>query len=211
MRSTLLTTLRYRGLSLRYWLDDHTVPLTILSLLLIVAGGAQLTRALTSAPTTAPIILVATPTLAPLPVASRSTGLPRAATAYDEPDGRVLGALDEGRGYTVLARFGSEWLQLDAGSGPVWVRAREAGLSVNAALADLTPPAVPAVVYVERPAPAPSVVYVQPAPAPESAPASVDLQVLNQQQIAPPLPGQAPASECVTAPDGGGTTCSGTW
>lgn len=118
-----------------------------------------------------PIIIVATalaempPTAVP-PVAQVAAlppnALRRAVVAYGAPDASTaIGAIESGRTYAVLARYGADWLQADvAGSGVVWLKADQL-LDLPAGLADLEPP--PAPVVVERP------IYVavqQPARAP---------------------------------------------
>jgi hypothetical protein len=66
-----------------------------------------------------PIVIIASPlpvqppTAVPLQVAAvLPNTLRRAAVAYDAPAGNVLGAIEQGRVYQVLARFGADWLQL---------------------------------------------------------------------------------------------------
>lgn len=175
----LRATWHRAGDALAATLHAHRDGLIYLSLLSVIAGAAWFARAwpglsLAWERTTAPdpIVLIATPTPSlprlPAPAAPAPAGptLPRATVAYAAPGGAVLGGLEPGRAYAVLARYGAAWLQIDAGSGPVWVAASDAGLTVDAALADLAPPPAPQVVVVERPAPAPQVVSVQqPAPA----------------------------------------------
>lgn len=164
----MITALKYYRLNLKWWLEDNATPLLVVGLLLLATGGAMLVRA--ALPTRpAAVIVRATPALATLaPTATPVGGLPRGAIAYDEPGGRALGALDAGRAYVVLARYAGEWVQLDAGSGPVWVRGSEAGLVVDAALADLQPQPTAQVVIVAEVRE--QVVYV-PAPAPQPLPA----------------------------------------
>jgi hypothetical protein len=77
-------------------------------------------------PTPAPVILLATPLSAtPIPTITSSAEprLARAVVAYAAPDGKVLGAIEPGRGYALLARSGTAWVQLAIeGSATVWVR-----------------------------------------------------------------------------------------
>ena len=70
-----------------------------------------------------------TPTLGvPAVKAPQTPRLEKAVIAYDAPDGSELGALEPGRSYTVVARYGAAWAQLDApGSGLVWVKAVDIG------------------------------------------------------------------------------------
>jgi hypothetical protein len=155
--TSVLTSLRYFRLRLRWALDDNRISIVAFAVLLIAAGAVSLGRTLTArqaAP--APVVLIATPTLgllptdAPLAVANVGPVLPRAAVAYAAPGGLVLGGLEPGRSYVPLARYGASWLQVDAGSGPVWVLASEAGLTIDAALADLQPQPTAVVVVVRE-------------------------------------------------------------
>jgi hypothetical protein len=159
--------------------------------LLIAAGVMSLGRTLSARAQTepAPIVLIATPTLgllpadAPLAVANVAT-LPRAVVAFhDYQRSETATALEQGRPYSVIGRASFEWLLLEVGSGaPVWVRAGDAGLVVDAALVDYAPLPTPV------PAPAPQIVVVQqqaPAPA-EPAPAVPQAApVVIEQQGAP--------------------------
>jgi hypothetical protein len=102
-----------------------------------------------------PVIIIATSAPAPTaaPVQQVAAVLPNAlrgaVVAYDSPNGSVLGAIEAGRPYQLLARYGAEWLQADvAGSGVVWLKADQV-LNLPEGLADLQPP--PAPVVVERP------------------------------------------------------------
>lgn len=112
-----------------------------------------------------PVQIVATPTLGP---AAQTGGLARAIIAYDAPDGNAIGGIEPGRTYTVVARSGIGWLQLDVdGSGLVWTPADQVDGVDMSALADLEPPTpapAPAPVVAEQPAP---VVISQPAAAQE--------------------------------------------
>lgn len=140
----------------------------------------------------APPALAATPPLPIIMIATAPAGAPatppppdrvaavlphtlaRAVVAYDAPDGRVIGAIDQGHAYRVVARYGADWLQADvAGSGVVWLRAADL-FDLPSDLADMQPPPAPTVVYVPGapqqlapPAPAPS---YQVDSAPPSAP-----------------------------------------
>jgi hypothetical protein len=69
-----------------------------------------------------------------------------------------MGAIEQGRIYSVLARWGADWLQADvAGSGVVWLKAEQV-LDLPAGLANLEPTQAPVVVerpiYVTAPMPA---------------------------------------------------------
>jgi hypothetical protein len=83
-----------------------------------------------------PIIIIASPLLVQPPTAvpaaqvadiSRANLLPRAVVAYDSPSGQVLGAIEAGRPYRVVAASaGALWLQADVtGSGLIWIRTAE--------------------------------------------------------------------------------------
>lgn len=163
-------------------------PLALLAVLLIVpiiglALGTSLYRsigapAVASVPTprlpiiivaTAPAVVPPTPVAAQLVKAQLPGGLARAVVAYDAPNGNVIGAIEAGRAYQVLARYGVDWLQADVtGSGVVWLKADQV-LDLPSNLADLAPPPAPAVVYVSAPAAPPAaapVVDAVPTPAP---------------------------------------------
>jgi hypothetical protein len=135
-----------------------------------LVGKVRSEHATVVQPTPGLIILIATqaavvvPTAAPIQVAAVAPNtLRRAVVAYDSPNGNVIGAIEQGRAYTVLARFGSDWLQADVvGSGAVWLKADQV-LDLPADLVDLAPTAAPVIVYqpVYQPA------YAAPTPAPE--------------------------------------------
>src|SRR4051812_25779904 len=85
-------------------------------------GRLQLSSAgASAAPTQAAIIIIASPLpwIPPtaVPQAQVAAMLPntlrRAVVAYDAPGGNVIGAIEQGRAYTILARFGVDWLQID--------------------------------------------------------------------------------------------------
>jgi hypothetical protein len=177
---------------LRIWAEDNGSAIVIFAVLLIAAGAMSLGRTL-QAGETAPqtVVLIATPTLglldpepAPLIVANVAT-LSRAVIAYhDYQRPETATPLDAGRAYTVVGRAGFEWLLLDVGSGaPVWVRAFDAGLIVDGAVADLAPPPAP---------PAPAVVVVR-----EVQQQTVYVPV---QQEAPPVYSTAGAEHPVAQP-----------
>jgi hypothetical protein len=131
---------------------------------------------------------------------SRSTepALTRAVVAFDAPDGQVLGAIEGGRRYRVLARSGLSWAQLDVdGSGAVWVRLAE--LDALAGALDLATPV---------PTPPPQVRYITSLPAPAPPPAAdaapaVDAAPAADPEQPPPLPpGSPPGSSWSKTTDG---------
>jgi hypothetical protein len=144
--TSVLTSLRYFRLRLRWALDDNRISIVVFAVLLIAAGATNLGRAFSARQQAAPVVLIATPTLglplidAPLAVANVAT-LPRAVVAFhDYQRSETATALEEGRPYQVIGRASFEWLLLEVGSGaPVWVRAAAAGLVVDAALVDYAP------------------------------------------------------------------------
>jgi hypothetical protein len=185
--TSLQTSVRYYALRLRWALSDNRPAIVAFALLLIASGVVSLGRILGTRAQAepAPIILLATPTpaLALLPTATPAGPvLPRAAVAYAEPGGLVLGGLEPGRPYVVLARYGSSWLQVDAGSGAVWLDAVAAGLTVDAALADLEPQPTAQVVIVREVQQ--QTVYVAAPPAapaePAAAPATGAVQAVAE-------------------------------
>lgn len=139
---------------------------------------------------TAPAVVV--PTAAPAQqVAAAPAGnvTRRAIVVYGAPDlTTAIGAVEMGRSYRLLARFGSDWLQVEVsdGTGIVYVRTSDV-LGVSGDLVDLQPAAAPQVVYVPVSAPAPAY-------APE-----LPYQVTNNDQPAPQPPEQAPAAAPVVA------------
>jgi hypothetical protein len=157
-----------------------------------LVGRLQQTPAAAAVPTPAlSIIVIATSPAVIVPTAAPqvqqiavmpSNALRRAVVAYDAPAGNVLGAIEQGRAYSVLARYGADWLQADVdGSGVVWLRADQV-LDLPADLADLQPTNAPQVI--ERP------IYIaaQPAPAvstpaPEQYMAASEPQPLPQQLV----------------------------
>lgn len=103
------------------------------------------------------------PTTAPPPA---GLALPAATVAYAAPDGAVLGALDAGRAYTPLARYGATWLLADVtGSGAVWLLVEDVGLPAGQ-IADIAPTPAPVVVVIERPVPVPAAAPIVQAPPP---------------------------------------------
>lgn len=182
----MTTTILVRRIRARAsWIDQNVLPLPA-----AIAAGVFLMFALVGAlgrisshqaparaiPTPAlPIIMIATAQPAPAPIVPSPaavvnvvTGptLPRAVIAWSAPEGgEPIGALDAGRPYQVLARWGSEWIQADvAGSGAVWIKTNE--LLDTSAVIDLQPPPTPVPPPPAPPAPAPVVVIQQAAPTP---------------------------------------------
>lgn len=165
----MTTQLLPRRAALADWLRRPD-PWSVAALaVVIVASLAYAWQARPVAPaarpaaTLAPIILIATPvpTADTIAVQVAVLRLPRAVVAYDQPGpgGRVIGAVDSGRSYEIIARSGAEWLQLRiAESGEVWIQRAELEGP------DLATPEPPA------PTAAPIVVYVAPAAVATAAP-----------------------------------------
>jgi len=157
----------------RAWLAqrDPIMLGSVLVIALLIAGS--LLRGIPSGaapiaavPTPAlPIFIVATAQPIPTPTIETQTiaavlpgTLARAVVAYDAPEGRVIGAIDRGHAYRVVARYGADWLHADVtGSGRVWLRATDV-FDLPADLADLAPPPAPIVEYqvVHQPPPPPT-------------------------------------------------------
>jgi hypothetical protein len=178
------------------------VPAIVIAALLVGAGSTR-----QSAPKVMP--LLPSPTLGLARVAA-AAGLPRATVAYDAPGGQVVGALEPGRGYRVVARSGLDWVQLDvAGNGEapnlVWVAAGAVPETQTVAgLADLAtaaPTPTAQVVYV---AAAPAAPAAAPPPSPRAAEARAP-EPTAAYVLAPPTP--APRS-VVMAPYPTATPCS---
>jgi len=143
--------------------DDPTLLVALLALPIALLFGLW---PLVPSKVVPPVAVVPTPPLvvptsppAPSPTPDPRATLVAAAVAYASPGGAVLGALEAGRAYTPLARWGVDYVLIDvAGSGVVWVNLEAVGLPGGVALADLAPPPVPEVIYVPQPVP----VYVPP-------------------------------------------------
>jgi hypothetical protein len=103
--------------------------LIVLVVVLVAIWPARPEAPSVAMPTPAPVILVATTVPAtPVPILASSAELHlvRAVVAYDAPDGKVLGAIEPGRPYQLVARSGAAWVQLAIeGSGSVWVRRQD--------------------------------------------------------------------------------------
>jgi hypothetical protein len=158
------------------WLRRYD-PWHVLSLLMVlVVAFAGMWRALPEAPrsvplpTPAPVLLLATPlpaTSIPSVTPSAELLLPRAVVAYAAPGGKVLGAIEPGRGYAVLVRSGTAWVQLAfEGSATVWVRRDE--LEAVLDIATPMPTEQPIVIAAEQPpaTPDPPTATVAPTTAP---------------------------------------------
>lgn len=154
------------------------VIVAALGLSLVVLGLWGAWAALPAPDTTPPAALAPTPPLR-IVMATPHAGpaFVAATVVYASPTGAALGAVEAGRSYRPLARYGAEWVQLDvAGSGIVWARVVDVGLPAGVALADLAPTPEPVIVVIERPAPAAQaapapLVVAQAAPTPEPTPA----------------------------------------
>jgi hypothetical protein len=165
MKTTNLSLPRARWIELS---PPVAATICVFALLLIglIVGRLQQTPAAAAVPTPAldAIIIIASPlpVVPPtaVPPAAQVAAMPpnalrRAVVAYDAPNGSAIGAIESGRTYSVVARWGSDWLQADvAGSGVVWLKADQV-LDLPAGLADLEPAPQPQVIYVAaQPAPA---------------------------------------------------------
>jgi hypothetical protein len=184
-RVPLLTRIRWFVadllMRLRWQVEDPLIVTAIAAFALALAGWAGWAAVGTGAATPVTIIYTATPALVvPSSLIGDGPRLQAAATAYDSPHGRVLGAVEPGRGFVAVATWGSSWVLVDLeGSGRVWLRVEDAGLPAGVALADLRPEPTPVVIVVQAPAaPAASASSAAPpapqpaaaAPAPEPAP-----------------------------------------
>jgi hypothetical protein len=190
-----LTTTNLRLSSPRAWWNlpvPMAATICIFCLLAIagLVGKIHTAPAVAVQPTPALVIVYATPapvpSAAPVQVAAQlPNALHHAAVAYGAPDlATAIGAIEQGRTYTILARYGAEWLQADVtDSGVVWLRASDV-LDLPADLADLKP--APAPVVIERP------IYIasQPAPAAVATPE-------EQYQITSAPPTMAPQAQAI--------------
>jgi hypothetical protein len=173
MKTTNLNPPRARWTELQPPVAAALVIFFLLLIGLIVGRIRSMPSAAVQPTPPLPVIIIASPLpQGPVPTAVppaaqvaayAPNALRRAVVAYDAPGGNVLGAIEQGRTYTVLARYGSDWLQANVDrSGVVWLKADQV-LDLPADLVDLEP--TPAPVVIERP------VYVasqpQAAPTPE--------------------------------------------
>lgn len=172
-----------------YWRDFRYYLLVIgvsLTLIIIIVASMMVHRSPT--PQLQSVIIVATPSAVPTPAlpvstpvahtASTETRLSAAVVAYDAPNGTVLGPIEADRAYTIVARYGSDWLQADIeDSGNVWLRSTELDtVMVAAALPDLQPVPTAEVVYVVQEVPPSSgVATVANAPAPHAVETQADV------------------------------------
>lgn len=142
---------------------------------------AQQPAAAAAQPTPAAIILIATAQAETRPTPALPTEetraapighvLARAVVAYDAPAGKVIGAIDRGHAYQVVARYGSDWLQADVqGSGVVWLAVADV-FDLPQGLADLAPTAAPEIVTVRVPVPIAAPQYTVDSAPPPIAPA----------------------------------------
>jgi len=209
-RTTLRLSISRGSLALahvRAWLhqrDPLALVATFTLCLIIVASIARRLVLASPSPIAAqptpplPIIMIATARaeMPPRPTADVAKAaavapntLGRAAVAYDSPNGSVIGAIEQGRAYTVLARYGADWLQLNvSGSGVVWLRSVDV-TGLPADVADLAPAPAPAVVYVSAPAEGalavatPEIYQVTNAPLPPSSNRTPAQEAERQQNI----------------------------
>lgn len=168
------------------WRDNRPAVIAVVMLLALIGRAYALRSAERNTQTKPlqPIIMLAT-NVPPTPTAVASqNGLPRSVVAYDAPLGNVLGAIEQGRAYRLVARSGASWLQLEvAESGLVWVKAGD----LDPELANVPDLATP------NAQPQPAVVYV---PAQE-----VDqIEVVNVPKAAPTMQAATPASIATPAP-----------
>jgi len=185
------------------WLDQRGLPLPVCTAIVtfclfgIVGAIGRLgsTAAQVAAQPTPslPVYIVQTATPLPLPTAEpiqvaavQPNTLRQAVVAYDAPAGNAIGAIEQGRAYTVLARYGADWLQADVtDSGLVWLKADQV-LDLPADLTDLQPTDAPQIIYVAA----------QPAP----AYAAPTMEPLYQVTSDPPAPAYEPARAPQAAP-----------
>lgn len=156
-------------------IDTHRDTLLIVAFLAALIGGAIWSEAGSAAPEPEIVTVIVPPTAVPTRMVKEQEGsgprLPRASVAYASPGGAVLGALEPGRRYRPVARYGANWVQIDAeGSGLVWIDAGAAGITIDVALVDLSPRPTAEVIAVSVP-PAPAGAPPASAGAPAAAPA----------------------------------------
>ncbi len=182
---------------------SQVLPMPVLIALVVFAllAGSALIGNLSSSTTAAavptpalPIIIIQKEPAQPQPTAAaaqvavigRANVLPRAVVAYDAPEGKVIGAIEAGRPYRVVAASaGALWLQADVeNSGMVWLNTAEL---YGIATPDLP---TPQTVYVSSPQPATAPIapdrVSQPAgpPQPSTEPHSAPVELTAEQQAA---------------------------
>lgn len=134
-------------------------------------------------------MIVATPTAALQLVSDRPSGptLQQAAIAYDAPGGNPMDALAPGLAYTVVARSGMDWTQIQLADGArIWVRSSK--------LPGYAPDIATAVPTAEPPAPVRELVYVNDAPA--AAPAAPEVAQAAPEPTAVVIVDPVRASPC---------------
>lgn len=136
-------------------LPAYALILPALALILVLGLTLFITAQPRQQTTAAPRLRVATPTLG-LVAPTLAPALAHALVAYAAPDGLVLGALEPGRPYRLVARSGVTWAQLDVAApgqqaNLVWVRAETLPELRGIAVADLATP---------LPTPAPQIIVV---------------------------------------------------
>lgn len=211
MKTTRLTTSRAAS-----WPDHLPLPpaLIVAVLVLIAAAGIaaigriglypnSTTMPTPALATAAPLIIIASPLpqMPPtaLPAARVAVQRPanvttRAIVVYGGPDmSTAIGAVEAGRPYQIVARWGIDWLKLNlSGSGLVFARTSDL-LDLPADLVDLQPAPAPRMIYVAaqaaapvEAAPAPATIYQnmeEPTPA-ETAMPPQQLVILDREQWA---------------------------
>lgn len=153
--TTLLPTRRAALTDRLRQFDPWTIAALAVVIVASLAYAWQVRREQPAAPvaTLAPVILIATarpePTADTIAVAVAEMRLPRAVVAYDAPGGRVIGAVDSGRAYEIIARSGLDWMQLRIdGSGDIWIQRADLEGPDLATPEPPPPTAAPVVVYV---------------------------------------------------------------
>ena len=159
-----------------------------------------------------PTVPAARPTVAPTAAAPV-----RMLAAFDQPDGMLLGQIEETRAIMPVAHYGGEWVQADvAGSGLVWIRAADMpGLAIVGP--DLAPPPPapprPQVIYVSAPerayAPIEAPPTLEPPPPPTLAPQQ--MVILDRQQWAEAAAQHNGGSGKMDAPDFGTMDANAQW
>jgi hypothetical protein len=185
-----------RHVLLRQWqrigLATGAVLLAALFIWLTMASPRGSSRAFEEAATATARPATAVPTAAPT-TGTNELVLAHAVVAYAAPAGDVLGALEAGRPYRLIARSGVDWRQILAGSaGAVWVRTVDLPEGADISVPDLATPTPPVAPVVQATAPA----VIPPAMCDEaSAPYHVSREVvLNDRPV-----GRVVAWSCISA------------